>query len=128
MRRHKDEKAAKGREALHSFSFCPSSTLMAAALPALDSAACELLVTRGAPHVIVEATQPWLDRVGYSQGDISGRSVAILQGEGTCAVTLGALWSALQVKQMRAWLASSPPACICRRPHRRCRYVRRASR
>ena len=64
----------------------------------LDASACELIVTREAPHAIIEATQPWISWSGFSERDIAGRSVSILQGEGTCVVTLGALWSAVQVR------------------------------
>ena len=71
---------------------------------ALDASACELLVTRVAPHTIVEATQPWICWSGFSERDIAGRSVSILQGEGTCVVTLGALWSAVQVRRQREGL------------------------
>jgi len=60
--------------------------------------ATEVLVSRTTPHLILAATQPWLSAAGFTQADAVGRSLSVLQGEGTCRVTLGALWSALQVR------------------------------
>ena len=84
--------------------------MLPAGPPGVDPAECELLVTRATPHTIVEATQPWFRRAGYLESDVAGRSVSILQGEGTCTVTLGALWSALQVKTCTPGHAFSAPA------------------
>ena len=67
------------------------------ALSHLHSGFPELLVSRQPPHLIAHATPAWLDRSGYTEAEIVGRSVTCLQGSGTCLVTAGALWTALQV-------------------------------
>ena len=65
---------------------------------ALDAGRAQLLVAREAPHIVLAATQRWLTAVGYTEGEAVGRALALLlQGDGTCMVTAGALWSAVQV-------------------------------
>ena len=60
----------------------------------------EILVTREPPFVIRAATLAWVRAVGYSEQEIIGRSASVLQGEGTCVVTLGALWTALEARAL----------------------------
>lgn len=57
-------------------------------------------MTREPPFVIRAATLAWVRAVGYSEQEIIGRSASVLQGEGTCVVTLGALWTALEARAL----------------------------
>ena len=65
---------------------------------ALHAGLPEVLVGRAPPHVIVAATPAFLETSGFSETDLVGRSCACMQGSGTCQVTLGALWTALQAR------------------------------
>ena len=80
----------------------------------LDPSRQELVVERAMPYTIIGATSAWLHATGYSEREAAGRSVSMLQGEGTCVVTLGALWSAMQVCDMltlAACLSTHPQPC-----------------
>ena len=65
-------------------------------LPAPPGVA-ELLVSRVAPHMVLAASPAFLRSANYAEADVVGRSATILVGEGSCLVTMGAMWSALQV-------------------------------
>ena len=66
---------------------------------ALEPTQAQLCVSRTAPHVVLAATQPWLAAAGFSECEALGRAFAVLlQGDGTCMATAGALWTALQVR------------------------------
>lgn len=70
---------------------------------ALDGRLAQLLVARQAPHLILAATPAWLAVSGYAERDIVGRALSLLlQGDGMCMTTVGALWSALQARQSTA--------------------------
>ena len=87
---------------------------MTAVAPAqLNPHAAEVLVSRTTPHPILAATAPWLHAAGFAESDAVGRSLSIMQGEGTCRVTLGALWSALQVRT-----PANRPIALYAHPHR----------
>ena len=71
----------------------------AAAFEGLDAHQPQLLVSREAPHVVLQATPAWLHAAGYADAEVTGRPAALLlQGDGTCLATAGALWTALQVR------------------------------
>lgn len=63
-----------------------------------DVAGAWLLVTTQPPHLIVAVSPEWLQSAGYVESDVTGRSAALLHGSGTCLVTTGALWTAVQVR------------------------------
>lgn len=74
---------------------------------ALNPREAQLLVSRQAPHVVVSATPAWLAAAGYNEREAVGRALAVLlHGDGTCMVTAGALWQAVQVNA-----PESTPAC-----------------
>ena len=71
----------------------------AAAFEGLDAHQPQLLVSREAPHVVLQATPAWLHAAGYADAEVTGRPASLLlQGDGTCLATAGALWTALQVR------------------------------
>ena len=79
----------------------PMSSAVAAVepRPMLDPREPQLLVSRQAPHLILASTPAWHAASGFTERDVAGRAVAVvLQGDGTCVVTAGALWSALQAR------------------------------
>ena len=80
----------------------PTAAALAAAaqpLAALDAREAQLVVSRDPPHVILGATPRWLGSAGYAEQEITGRSASlVLQGEGSCLVTFGALWTSLQAR------------------------------
>ena len=57
-----------------------------------------VLVTTQAPHLIAATSPEWLLATGYAEGDVVGRSATQLLGSGTCLVTTGALWTAVQAR------------------------------
>ena len=79
------------------------------AVVALDVAAPELLVTRAAPHIVLATNIPWLSTTRYPEWEVVGRSLSLLlQGDGTCVATCGALWSALQARSPDATRGTPP--------------------
>ena len=64
-----------------------------------ESAAC-LVVGSQPPHVITAASPEWLRLAGFADGEVCGRPAVLLQGSGTCQMTSGALWTAVQVRAM----------------------------
>jgi hypothetical protein len=87
-------------EACTMFSQGPASSAAppAAHRPTNDVAGAWLLVTTQPPHLIVAVSPEWLQLAGYVESDVTGRSAALLHGSGTCLVTTGALWTAVQVR------------------------------
>ena len=88
--------------------------------PDLDPGVPQLLVSRQAPHVVLAATPAWLAGAGFAEQDVVGHALALLlQGDGTCMVTAGALWSALQVSRSHSHETSTvSPPCLSGQPHR----------
>ena len=70
----------------------------ATAPPPADPTRAWLLVTTQPPHIITSVSAEWLQGTGYAESEVIGRSAALLQGSGTCLVTSGALWTAVQVR------------------------------
>ena len=71
----------------------------------VDPGACEALISRQPPHGIVQATAPLLDGFGYTESELVGCSVTVLQGAGTCLMTSSALLTAIQVGNLMDWNA-----------------------
>ena len=64
---------------------------------ALDHTRCQLIVASDPPFRILMASVSWLRLNGYSEPEVVGRSVTIVQGADTCADTAEVMASALQV-------------------------------
>ena len=74
---------------------------------ALDHTRCQLIVASDPPFRILMASVAWLRLNGYSEPEVVGRSVTIVQGADTCADTAGVMASALQVPRT----LEPDPAC-----------------
>ena len=86
----------------------PFSSLGSAVREGMEPSGCELLVSRTSPHLVVAAAPAWLRATGFTEGDVLRQPMSILQGENTCQATLGALWSAIQVRR-KITLSPLPP-------------------
>jgi PAS domain-containing protein len=72
---------------------------------ALDHTRCQLIVAPDPPFRILMASVGWLRLNGYSEPEVMGRSVTIVQGADTCADTAEVMASALQVPWTPSTLA-----------------------
>ena len=62
------------------------------------AAPCQLLVEADPPFRVRHASDAWLVACGFSEADVLGNPLPLLQGRDTCAATADALRAALQAR------------------------------